>query len=174
VRRLLVTAKFLRNVGSYKSQPRNIPEDTILCSHRRENLKSYIGFYVLCRVQADSGILPSSFPLGTVGSFARTSANCMNPTTHLYLALRSRVMELYFCFPVCQHTMVHKGLSRGQLSLIVSPHMSITCCNSRCASNTCLHYRMFKYDTLSSDMGLVLAAKCLIPDLSPYMTRTSH
>jgi hypothetical protein len=34
-------AMFLRNVGSYKSQRRNIPEDTILHSHRRENLKSY-------------------------------------------------------------------------------------------------------------------------------------
>jgi hypothetical protein len=32
-------AKFLRNFGSYKSHMSNIPEDTILRSHRRENLK---------------------------------------------------------------------------------------------------------------------------------------
>jgi hypothetical protein len=59
VRRLLVTAsvipslpilvilmkggaKFLRNVGYYKSTRRNIPEDAILHSHCRENLKSYM------------------------------------------------------------------------------------------------------------------------------------
>jgi hypothetical protein len=36
-------AKFLQNVGSYKSHTvRNIPEDGILHSHCRENLKSYI------------------------------------------------------------------------------------------------------------------------------------
>jgi hypothetical protein len=35
-------ARFLRNVGSYRTPRRNIPEDTILHSHRRENLKSYI------------------------------------------------------------------------------------------------------------------------------------
>jgi hypothetical protein len=29
---------FLRNVGSYKSRMRNIPEDAILHSHRRENV----------------------------------------------------------------------------------------------------------------------------------------
>jgi hypothetical protein len=33
---------FLRNVGSYKSTRRYIPEDGILHSYRRENLKSYI------------------------------------------------------------------------------------------------------------------------------------
>jgi hypothetical protein len=33
---------FPRNVGSYKSHKRNIPEDRILHSHRRQNLKSYI------------------------------------------------------------------------------------------------------------------------------------
>jgi hypothetical protein len=34
-------AKFLRNVGSYKNHAANIPEDAILPSHHRENLKSY-------------------------------------------------------------------------------------------------------------------------------------
>jgi hypothetical protein len=34
-------ARFLRNVGSYRATRRNNPEDTILHSHRRENLKSY-------------------------------------------------------------------------------------------------------------------------------------
>jgi hypothetical protein len=33
-------ATFLRNVGSYKSHTRNISEDGILHSRRRENLKS--------------------------------------------------------------------------------------------------------------------------------------
>jgi hypothetical protein len=33
---------FFRNVGSYKSHKRNIPEDGILHSYRSENLKSYI------------------------------------------------------------------------------------------------------------------------------------
>jgi hypothetical protein len=55
VRRLLVTAsvvpsschpddggaKFLRDVDSYKSHAANIPEDAILHSHRRENLRFY-------------------------------------------------------------------------------------------------------------------------------------
>jgi hypothetical protein len=45
-RRLRRGAKFLRNVGSYKSTRRKIPEDATLHSHRRENIKSYIGFYV--------------------------------------------------------------------------------------------------------------------------------
>jgi hypothetical protein len=35
-------AQFIRNVDYYKSTRRNIPEDTILRSHRRENSKSYI------------------------------------------------------------------------------------------------------------------------------------
>jgi hypothetical protein len=35
-------AKFLRNVGSYKIHTANIPENAILHSHHRENLKSYI------------------------------------------------------------------------------------------------------------------------------------
>jgi hypothetical protein len=34
-------ARFLRNVGSYKSRRLNIPEDAILHSHRRENLKHF-------------------------------------------------------------------------------------------------------------------------------------
>jgi hypothetical protein len=33
---------FLRNVSSYKSRTANIPEDAILHSHRRKNLKSYM------------------------------------------------------------------------------------------------------------------------------------
>jgi hypothetical protein len=33
-------AKFLRNISIYKSTRGNIPEDAILHSHRRENLKS--------------------------------------------------------------------------------------------------------------------------------------
>jgi hypothetical protein len=40
-------AKFLRNVGSYKSHTANILEDAILHSHRRENLKSYKYVYTL-------------------------------------------------------------------------------------------------------------------------------
>jgi hypothetical protein len=35
-------AKFLRNVGFTRATRRNIPEDAILHSHRRKNLKSYI------------------------------------------------------------------------------------------------------------------------------------
>jgi hypothetical protein len=35
-------ARFLRNFGSYKTTRCSIPEDGILHSHRRENLKSYI------------------------------------------------------------------------------------------------------------------------------------
>jgi hypothetical protein len=47
-------AKFLRNVGSYKS---HIPKDAILHSHCRENLKSYT---VHCDVQYP---LPPAFPV---------------------------------------------------------------------------------------------------------------
>jgi hypothetical protein len=35
-------AAFLRNVRSYKSHRRNMPENGILHSHSSENLKSYI------------------------------------------------------------------------------------------------------------------------------------
>jgi hypothetical protein len=39
---------FLRNVVSTRATRRNIPENGILHSHRRENIKSYIIIYYLC------------------------------------------------------------------------------------------------------------------------------
>jgi hypothetical protein len=44
---LMNEAKFLRNVGSYKSTWPNIPKDAILHSHRRENPESYTRVYTL-------------------------------------------------------------------------------------------------------------------------------
>jgi hypothetical protein len=38
-------AKFLRNVGSTRATRRNVPEDDILHSHRRENLKFYKNYF---------------------------------------------------------------------------------------------------------------------------------
>jgi hypothetical protein len=38
--------KILRNVGSHKTTLRHIPENVILRSHRRENLKSYIIYFI--------------------------------------------------------------------------------------------------------------------------------
>jgi hypothetical protein len=44
---MLRRVALIRNVGLYKrATRRNIPEDAILHSHRRENLKSYIIMYI--------------------------------------------------------------------------------------------------------------------------------
>jgi hypothetical protein len=72
---------------------RNIAEDAILHSHRRENLKS-----PLHGLHADR--VPARCPFNSKGSFLGNSGQRIKPTIKFYLLLRPRAVEQYLHSPI--------------------------------------------------------------------------